>query len=214
MTRRSTPLPSGLARMPLRVFRPQDVAHVYAFPRPELARLADAGILHRVARGYYAVVPPEYAGSTWRPGLEAAAAGVAGAIYGASNAVVMGVSAARLHGVLPRALATAVVAVPHQHRPIDLVDRDAVIRFVQRDTEQLDAELVSTQIGEVLVTTPEQTVLDLAKRTNLGDAAVDVPQAIASLYRRSDPARLDDLARAQRLRSALERARSAIEVYA
>ena len=31
-------------------------------------------------------------------GIEAAAAGVAGAIYGASNAVVMGVSAARLHG--------------------------------------------------------------------------------------------------------------------
>ncbi|MFY2786607.1 hypothetical protein [Rhodococcus sp. MALMAid1271] len=67
------------------------------------------------------------------PGLEAAAAGVAVAAYSADDAddaVVMGVSAARLHGAIPRALAMAVVAVPTRHDPIRLADRQAVVRFV------------------------------------------------------------------------------------
>ena len=49
-------------------------------------------------------------------GLEAAAAGIATAIYGPDDVIVMGPSAARLHGAIPRALATATIAVPSQHR--------------------------------------------------------------------------------------------------
>ncbi|MGB3373038.1 MAG: type IV toxin-antitoxin system AbiEi family antitoxin [Rhodococcus sp. (in: high G+C Gram-positive bacteria)] len=103
------------------------------------------------------------------PGLEAAAAGIAVAAYGLDDAVVMGVSSARLHGVIPRALATAVIAVPTRHDPIrsadrQAADRQAVVRFVVRDTTRLDAERIRTELGPVLVTTPEQTVLDLMKR--------------------------------------------------
>jgi hypothetical protein len=98
------------------------------------------------------------------PGLEAAAAGIAVAAYGLDDAVVMGVSSARLHGVIPRALATAVIAVPTRHDPIRSADRQAVVRFVVRDTTRLDAERIRTELGPVLVTTPEQTVLDLMKR--------------------------------------------------
>lgn len=205
---RGTPLPAELARFPLRTLRPQDAAHLYAHPRPELSRLADRGALHRVAPGYYIVVPQEYVGRSWLPGLEAAAAGIASAIYGADRAVVMGVSAARLLGALPRALATAVVAVPRQHRAIALSDRPATVRFVQRDTEVLDAERVETPLGPVLLTTPEQTVLDLARRPLLGNAETDVPAAITALYRRSDPVRLAALAEPQRLGAALRRAES------
>ncbi|MGQ4599526.1 type IV toxin-antitoxin system AbiEi family antitoxin [Nocardia sp. R6R-6] len=203
---RGTPLPAELARLPLRTVRPQDAAHVYAYPRPELSRLADRGILHRVAHGYYIVVPQAQVGRPWLPGLEAAAAGIASAIYGVDRAVVMGVSAARLLGAIPRALATAVVAVPSQHKPIALSDRRASVRFVQRDTEALDAERVETSLGPVLATTPEQTVLDLARRPLLGNAETEVPAAVAALYRRSDPERLAELAEPQRLVAALRRA--------
>jgi len=194
--------------MPLRTLRPQDAEIAYPHPRTQLARLAERGLLHRVADGYYIVVPQEIVGSPWLPSLEGAAAGVASAIYGADNAVLMGVSAARILGAIPRALATAVVAVPKQHRPIALTDRSAVVRFVKRDTQRLDAERVQTPLGPALVTTPEQTVLDLAHRSQLGDAGNDVPAAVAALYRRSDKQRLEVLATDQRLAASLRRAES------
>ncbi|WP_019928614.1 type IV toxin-antitoxin system AbiEi family antitoxin [Nocardia sp. BMG111209] len=201
-----TPLPVDLARFQLRTVRPQDAACVYAHPRPELARLTARGLLHRVANGYYIVVPQAEVGRPWMPGLEAAAAGIGSAIYGADRAVVMGVSAARLLGAIPRALATAVIAVPRQHKPIALTDRLATVRFVRRDTELLDAERVETTLGPALVTTPEQTLLDLARRPGLGNAETDVPAAVTALFRDSDPQRLAELARSQRLGAALRRA--------
>ncbi|WP_406266031.1 type IV toxin-antitoxin system AbiEi family antitoxin [Nocardia sp. NBC_00881] len=203
---RSTVLPSELWRAPLRTLRPQDLAGIYAQPRPEIARLVDRGVLHRVAHGYYVIVPPDYVGRTWLPGLEAVAAGIASSIYGTDQAIVMGISAARVLGAAPRALATAVVAVPRQHRPIALTDRSAQVRFVRRDTEALDAERVETPLGPALVTTPEQTVLDLAQRPELGNAETEVRPAIETLYRRSDSARLTQLATDQRRGAALRRA--------
>lgn len=122
------------------------------------------GVLHRVAIGYYIVVPQDMVRRRWLPELEVAAAGIAAAIYWPENAILMGSSAVPAPGAIPRALATAIVAVPKQHRPISLVDRSAVVQFVKRDTDTLDAERVRTQLGPALVTTPEQTVLDLAHR--------------------------------------------------
>ncbi|WP_367269422.1 type IV toxin-antitoxin system AbiEi family antitoxin [Rhodococcus rhodochrous] len=145
-------------------------------------------------------------GRHWLPGLEAAAAGIASTIYGADHIALMGVSAARILRAIPRALATAVVAVPRAHRPIKLADRDATVRFVQRDTDALDLERIETSLGAALVTSPEQTVLDLARRPLLGNAEHEVPAAITHLYRRCDPERLEQLAEAQRLVSALRRA--------
>ncbi|MFF2087891.1 type IV toxin-antitoxin system AbiEi family antitoxin [Nocardia sp. NPDC058176] len=205
---RSTTLPSELWRAPLRTLRPQDLAEFYAQPRPEIARLVDRGVLHRVAYGYYIIVAPEYVGRTWLPGLEAVAAGIAASIYGPDKAIVMGISAARVLGAVPRALATAVVAVPRQHRPIALTDRAAQIRFVRRDTDALDAERIETPLGPALVTTPEQTVLDLARRPELGNAEAEVRPAIETLYRRADRARLAQLAKEQRLGVALRRVES------
>jgi len=203
---RSTPIPAALARAPLKTIRPSDAAAVYAHPRTQLVRLADHGLLHRLADGYYAVVPQEMLGRKWIPNLESAAAGIATAINGFDNVVVMGVSAARLHGVIPRALATAIVAVPRQHRPIALSDRPAVVRFVKRDTSALDAERIGTELGPALVPTPEQTVLDLAHRPTLGDNEADVPTAVAALYVRSDKQRLQRLATEQRRLASLRRA--------
>ncbi|MBY6687826.1 hypothetical protein HQ305_21165 [Rhodococcus sp. BP-149] len=94
-------------------------------------------------------LPDDQVGTEWMSGLEAAAAGIAVAACSADEAVVMGVSSARLHGVIPRALATAVVAVPTRQDPIRLADRQAVIRFVVYDTARLNAERIDTELGPV-----------------------------------------------------------------
>lgn len=206
VNRRNTSFPAVLASAPLRTIRAEDAAAAYAFPGPELARLADKGLLQRVAHGYYIVVPQDMIGRTWVPSLEAAAAGIASAIYGQNHAVLMGVSAARVLGAIPRALATAIVAVPDQHRPIRLMDRQSLVRFVKRDTDRLDAERIETPLGPAIVTTPEQTVLDLAHRPQLGDAPGEVPAAVSMLYQLSDHQRLEVLAADQRRTASLRRA--------
>lgn len=202
---RGAELLAQLARQPLRTVGSAAAAAVSRHPRQQLARLVDRGVLHRAAQGYYVVVPQEYVGTAWLPGLEAVAAGIGSVMFGADDAILMGVSAARLHGVIPRSLGGAVVAAPRQRAALQLVDRDALVRFVARDTARLDAELIRTELGEALVTTPEQTVLDLARRPDLGDASVDVPAAIQALYQRCDRERLAELAAEQRMRATLER---------
>jgi predicted transcriptional regulator of viral defense system len=207
MTRsRSTPIPAKLAQTAMKTVRPRDAGGIYAHPRAEFARLTERGLLHRVADGYYVVVPQDMVGRPWTPGLEATAAGIASAIYGPDDVVVMGPSAARLHGAIPRALATATIAVPRQHREIELSDRPAVVRFITRDTTRLDAERIDTALGPALLTTPEQTVLDLAHRPELGEVEVDIQTAVAALYARSDQQRLATLASDQRRTASLRRA--------
>jgi hypothetical protein len=100
-----------------------------------------------------------------------------------------------------------VVAVPAQRNAITLADRAATVRFVKRDTGRLDAERMITELGPTLVTTPEQTVLDLARRPDLGDAEEEARDAVRILIARADVRLLDELAVAQRARASLRRAR-------
>lgn len=66
---------------------------------------------------------------------------------------------------------------------------------------------MSTELGPTLVTTPEQTVLDLARRPNLGDAGDQVRDAVRILLALSDLDQLEELAGTQRARASLRRAR-------
>jgi predicted transcriptional regulator of viral defense system len=204
---RATGLPAALAATPWGVLRPVDGSAVYTNPQAEFRRLESRGLLRRVATGYYATVPAGRAGDRWQPTLEAAAFGIAAADYGSDAAVLMGLSAARLHGAIPRALAVAVVAVPKQRPMVQLIDRPAHIRFVRRDVARLDAERLPTDLGTALVTTVEQTVLDLAHRPDLGGVEDESWSAIAVLWARADPQVLTYIAETQRLASALRRAR-------
>lgn len=205
--RRSTALPSTLAaRAPAGVIRPVDAGQVYAHPRAQVARLADRGLLHPLARGYYAVVPQEAVGTGWMPTIEAAGAGIGAADYGPDDAVLMGLSAARVHGAVPRALAVAVVAVPKQRGALTLADRQAQVIFVCRATRRLDAVRVRLDLGGVLVTAVEQTVLDLAHRPELGGVPTEAAAAVRALVPRCDVGVLADLAAGQRLRAAHRRA--------
>src|ERR1035437_10077247 len=111
MAERVTGLPAALARRPMQTMRPRDVARVYAYPRPQLKRLGERGVMHPLARGHYVVVPPA-ARPGWKPTIEAAAAGVATARFGQDAIVLMGPTAARIHGAVPRAPAVGVVGAP------------------------------------------------------------------------------------------------------
>ena len=135
----------------MRTMRTKDLAGVYAYPRVQIARLVEQGAVVRVAHGY-AVAVPDDQDSDWKPTVEEAAAGI---------------TAARIHQAIPRALGNAVIAVPRQHRPIALEGGGKVL-FVARAAERLDARLETLESGRALVTTLEQTMLDLAKRPTLG----------------------------------------------
>jgi predicted transcriptional regulator of viral defense system len=190
-------LPLALTQAPLRTLRPKDLADHYANPRVEIARMAKQGAVKRLAYGYFVATPDDQAAG-WKPAIEAAAAGIAAAIFGQRDIVLMGITAARIHQAIPRAVATAIVATPHQHRPVTLEDGGQVL-FVARDTARLDARLETLETGRALVTTPEQTMLDLAKRPELGGAPDEARAALANFAPRANWDKVERLAREQRL---------------
>lgn len=208
MAVRSTGLPVELAQAPLRTVRARDVT-VYTHARPQLARLTQAGLLHRLADGYFTVVPQDRVGTTWMPTLEAAAAGVAAADFGARAFALMGISAARIHHAIPRAVAIAVVAAPRRRKTLSLTDRDATVDFLVRDLAVMQVEMMQTDLGPCLVTTPEQTLLDLAHRPDTGGLSDEVQAAMRALAPRCDFQTLAAVADGQRLGRTLARVRQA-----
>lgn len=184
--------------------RPRDTR--YANPSLEFRRLAARGVVSKLATGYY-LVPPDQARARgdWRPPVEAVALGIAAADYDVHGVAVMGISAARLHGAVPRALAVAVVAVPKQRPPLDT--RRGRVQFVRRRASSLDRVRVRTDVVQGWATSPEQTVIDLADRPELGDVTpLTASEAIANLAPRCDWDLLADLAIRQRKSGALARA--------
>lgn len=205
MLRTAARVPSELLRRPLRVLRPRDAAVSYTHPRPEIARLTRAGALHRLATSYYAVVPDDQVGYTWLPELEASALGIAAADEGVDSVALMGLSAARVYGAIPRAIGVAIVAAT-RHRPtLHLADRDATVLFTRRNVPALDVQRYTCELGQGWVTTVEQTVLDLAARPDLGDLPDEAHNAVAALLPRADRTLLTELATAQRRKATLQR---------
>ena len=188
------------------VVRTRDVASRWANPTRELSRLAAAGMVRNLSPGYWLVPPADrLTDPSWRPEIEALALAVGVADYGREAVALMGISAARHHGALPRALARAVLAVPRQRPPMRAFGE---ILFVKRDTGRLALEAATTALAAGPVTTVEQTLLDLADRPALG--AVDfrqIGEAITSLAARADWDEVLDLARTQHLHAAYVRAR-------
>src|SRR5437870_4533708 len=106
-------VPSDLYERESLVVRSRDFADRWANPTNELTRLARAGIVRPVRPGYWLIPPADrLKDPDWRPEIEAFALALAVADYGPDEVALMGISAARHHGALPRAVATGVVAVP------------------------------------------------------------------------------------------------------
>lgn len=200
-----TGLPVEIAAADPRVVRPVDLRDRYAHPAKELSRLVEAGVLLRLAHGYYAVVPEHYRGTRWRPSVEAAGLAIAQADYGRDGVAGMGITAARLLGHVSRALGEGVIAAGRQ-RPA-LHTTVGRLRFVTRKVSGLDLQRVETELASGWVTTVEQTLLDLADRPSIGElSAAEVAQLIRSLAEAADWRRVGDLAIGQRKRPAAVRA--------
>ncbi|MCG2799416.1 MAG: type IV toxin-antitoxin system AbiEi family antitoxin [Cellulomonas sp.] len=193
-----------LARAPMRTVRAANLAGLYTHPGPELAILNRRGVVHRLAHGIYCAVPPEYAGGAWRPTFETATAAIATALFGGGVPVLTGLTAARMHRALPRAIGVGYVAVPTQRRPLRLADREGEVQFVMRKVGELDAVAMATELGQVLVTTPEQTVLDLARADPRAED-LDAQEAIDALWSACDPAALEEIAGRQRMHATYAR---------
>lgn len=193
-----------LAVRPMRVVRPSDLSDAYVNPRAVLRERAAKGEVHRLAYGIYVAVPDDaHDQRRWRPGLEAAAAAVATAIFGDRGAALMGMTAARALGAVPRARGQATIAAPRRHRDVVLTDRrDAVVQFVERDLDVVDTQPVATELGVTLTTTPEQTLVDLARDRTI--AEVDRRDAMLVLGRAADWDRVESLAAKQRGKTVTE----------
>lgn len=187
-----------LATRPMRAVRPADLDEVYANPRAVLRKQAETGKVRKIAHGVYVAVPDDaYDPKRWRPGFEAAAGAVGTALFGDRRAVAMGITAARLHRVMPRAHALAEIAVERRHADVRLADREhGRVKFVRRDLDALDVEPIKTELGTMLVTTPEQTLVDLAATHEVNPA--DAREAMLGLARKVDWDKVERLATVRR----------------
>lgn len=192
------------------MLRPVDARDFYSNPRAEFARLERRGALHRLAPGLFAAVPDHAVGRHWLPPLEASALAIAVSGGHVDGAALMGISAARVHAAVPRALNVAVVAVGCHRRTLRLTDREAEILFVRRDVGRLEVQRQRTELGQGWVTTVEQTLLDLIARPDLGAVPDAAREAIAALFPLADDGLLHELATSQRRRRALD---SALDLY-
>lgn len=193
-----------LASLKRGVLRPRDAAELYVQPRAEFLRLEKTGVLLKVAHGYYVVVPEANRGIGWRPDIEAIALGIGQADYGKDSVALMHISAARIHGAIPRAIALAVLAVPKQ-RPT-LETKFGRIFFVKRNLVRLKRIRIDTELGSGWVTSAEQTTLDLAKRDNLISGFSGVAQeAAVTLLTRIDKKKLRHFAEENHMDSSLKK---------
>lgn len=186
-------VPATITDAPLRTVRPVMLRGLYANPEKELVRMRDAGTLVQIARGTYTAKPDTVApGELWAPPVEEAAMAYATAAYGDRVPVLAGVGAARWWHAIPRAVAVTVVAVPEQHRPVTLTTGGTVV-FTVRQAGTLATVAVPGTLGTFLVTTAEQTLIDLVTRRNLGGIPDEATDAARVLAPRIDTTRLREL---------------------
>lgn len=198
-------VPASALVAPTLMLTGRSASSVYAQPAAELARLARRGAAIKLARGFYAAVPVGKSADSWLPSLEATAAGIASAIYGVGNGAIWGLSAARVHGALPRALSVGYAMGPTQHGTVELIDRPGRVEFRCRDTQRLELEFFDTDLGPGLVTSIAQTILDLSSSEF---AAFDDPrsEAVRNLMAMVEPRELEVLSERVRGKAALARA--------
>lgn len=189
------------------MIRPRDLHGVYANPSPEVQRLESRGVLMRLAHGYYAIPPSQWLGDpAWVPEIEAVALGVAASDHDPTGVAIVGISAARVLGFFPRALGTAVVAVPVRRRP--LATRVGHVHFWQRKVDRLETQVWRSELGQGRVSTVEQALLDLADRPDRGDVTLATAQeALRNLASAADWERVRSLAAAQKAEPAYRRVR-------
>ena len=204
---RSISIPERLLRRSNRVVRPRDLKDLYASPAQEAQRLAASGVLLHLAHGYYAVPPSAWIGDrSWVPEIEAVALGIAGADHHVGDVAIVGISAARVLGHVPRALHGAVVAVPVRRR--SLTTGAGQVYFWRRSVNLLETQVWRSELVQGRVSTVEQTLLDVADRPQQAGVTLSTAEeALRSLSLVADWERVLELARAQGALPSYRRAR-------
>jgi len=181
-----------------------DADEIYTQPALQFRRLKQKGLLLRVAHGYYALIPEPARGGEWRPEIESLALGLGQADYGKNDVALMHLSAGRIHGAIPRAIAVAVLAVPKQRPALDTTCGRII--FVKRDVEKLKRMRIETELASGWATNIEQTALDLARRPDLVVGLSQVTRdAACALFPRCREEKLSVIVHEQRMASALAR---------
>jgi hypothetical protein len=204
-------VPRELTALGPRVLRPRDLEHVWALPHKELARLEVKGICRQVAHGYWLLAPLDAWGDErWRPTVEGLGASLAAADYGQENVALIKLAAARMLGALPRARGEVDVAVPIRRHTTET--NFGTVVFAQRKIQDLDVQLMTTDLGKAWVTTREQTLLDLAREAEAENKRGDVWRTLKTLAADADWNLVEDLAGRQRGGAALKRLRHELKV--
>jgi len=154
----------------------------------DFKRFEANGTILRIARGSYVLVPEVHRqpNVTWRPTIESVALGLAAAAFGPREVALVGPSAARVHGALPRAISIATVSYPST-RPRDVPTVCGTVRMYRRSIGQMDVVHINTDLARGQVTSIEMTMLDLASKAPkwpIGKS--DRAQAIRLLAARAD----------------------------
>lgn len=184
-----------IERAPLRTVRFAEIRALGTNVWRNVDGLVERGALVRLAQGVYTAPPDGLDGRTWRPSLEAAGLAIATARFGNRQAILMGLGAARHWAAIPRAIGVTTVAVPKAGRPPVELEGGGRIHLIPRDLDRLDAVLERTELGAGLVTTPAQTLYDLAMRPAQGGMPDEAADAVRNLRARVEA---DDLAEVTR----------------
>ena len=150
---------------------------------------------------------------TWRPNIERVALGLAAAAYGINNVALVGPSAARAHGAIPRAMGIATVSYPST-RPRDMETIVGTVRTYRRSIDQMDVVQMRNDLVHGLVTSRELTMLDLASKAPkwpLPD--IERLEAIHLLATRADSSLIDELATSFRKQSSRRRLSQLLEPH-
>lgn len=182
----------AVARSPMRTMRYQDARGLGSNSWRVLDELVDQGALKRLARGNYTAPPDGRDARTWSPSLEIAGLAVATARHGNRNAILMGIGAARFWGAIPRAVGSAVVAVPVAgRRPLEV--STGTVHFAHRELGRVEAVLERTELGSGLIATREQTLYDLLMRPAQGGDAEAAAEGARNLLPQIDVTEFRDL---------------------
>lgn len=164
------------------------------------------GAILRVAHGAYVLVPERERrrDPDWRPPLERVAHGIAAAAFGPNEVALIGPSAARVHGAVPRPLGIATVSYPST-RPRDIKTLVGTVRTYRRLIAQMDVVRMNNDLVSGFVTSVEMTMLDLAsKAPKWPIAPTDRDEAIRLLAARVDWDLTKEIAQEYRKCTALE----------
>ena len=204
---RSLTIPEQLLRRSNRVVRPRDLKDLYAIPAQEMQRLASQGVLLHLTHGYYAVPPAAWIGDqSWVPEVEAVALGIAVADYDVSEVALVGISAARVLGLVPRALGSAVVAVPARRR--SMTTTAGLVHFLHRNAAEFETQVWRSELGQGRVSTVEQALLDVARQPQQAGVTLrTAEEVLRTLSLEADWAIARDLAGTQSALPSYRRAR-------